>query len=316
MEPNKELTTEPVVTDYCGPSPVGDYLSEYLGELGDGTRRYLGLETGIHPLDEAMSGISGLIVLGGQSGCGKTTLALNVAYETAKKGTPVIIYSLEMSKLNLLTKIFNKLTKISYRGILLGKKKIEQEYINRFKTDVGSTLYIMSSGTGDEKISLTKLESDIEYVKVKHKAKEVLVIVDHLQIFPLDVTKKDENYRDQIDKEQKLIIGFREIKERTGACIVLISQLSKAKYDSRGSMSIKGSVGIVYQAEIVMILIRPFWEAGNKSDPSFTLIVDKNRYGPNPVFKGSIFGDESNVVFDGNNIYMEPTEAVLNFDPS
>src|SRR3990172_8330412 len=88
-------------TDYqpeYAPKPTSDYLEEYIASLGDGTKNMIGIETGLGELDRATLGLDGLIVLGGIAGKGKTSLALQLAFDACAKGTPVIYYSLEMPR--------------------------------------------------------------------------------------------------------------------------------------------------------------------------------------------------------------------------
>ncbi len=107
-----------------------------------------------------------------------------------------------------------------------------------------------------------------------------------LQVFEVD------RYRDQIDKESKLITGFKGISERTGATILLVSQKNKAGFTTRGLQTIKGSVDLVYLADVVMFLESEKETPGHKDQDeenviatfggegieNIDLVIDKNRY--------------------------------------
>jgi hypothetical protein len=86
-----------------------------------------------------------------------------------------------------------------------------------------------------------------------------------------------------------LINGFKGISERTGATTLLISQKNKAGIQSKGLHTIKGSVDIIYLADVVMEL----WSEEEKDNPEIEiaqniiggdkltpidLIISKNRY--------------------------------------
>lgn len=307
-----DLPEQPVeVAGVEKPKPAKDYLEEYCKTLGDGTLTYLGIRTGLDELDKKTLGLDGLIVLGGIAGRGKTSLALQLAYGACDLGTPTIFYSLEMPRRAIFTKLLNRLAGVKYTDILLkGKPYLDET--GQDKTLFNETIItnnLLSSGQATnlkeakEKIAKTSdkfylrtreskqppitfeaVEREINIIKAEHKADKVLVVIDHLQVFYV------EGSRDQIDKEGKLITEFKRISEQTGATIILISQKNKAGFTSRGLQTIKGSVDIVYLADLVMFLesedekkkdeeldniIAKFGEQAVKK---IDLIIDKNRY--------------------------------------
>ena len=294
------------------PKPARDFLEPYYKTLGDGTLELLGIETGVAELDEKTLGLDGLIVLGGIAGQGKTSLALQLAFDACELGTPTIFYSLEMPKRAIFTKILNRLAQVKYSDILLkGRQYLDEtrqdknllgEDIDFYKlltkdqadklktakeklTNTSDKFYLRSRESKEADIGFASVEQEINLIKAEHKADKVLVVIDHLQVF-----NAGENYKDQIDKEGKLITGFKGISERTGATIVLISQKNKAGFTSRGLQTIKGSVDIVYLADVVMFL-EGEKEKGNGKEldniiatfggqeiKKIDLVIDKNRY--------------------------------------
>lgn len=289
------------------PKPAIEDLPDYYKTLGDGSSTLIGVETGIAALDKATMGLSGVVVLGGIAGQGKTSLALQIAYEACVKGTPVIFYSLEMPKRAIYTKILNRLSNVSFADILLkGRPYLDPEthdhtlmgervdYHSLFTKDesealdqareklvgIGNRLYIRSRERGEQPIRFANLEAEINLVKVQHNSERVLVVVDHLQIFDFREDDK-ERVTDQIDKESKLIDRFKQVSEKTATPILLISQKNKQGFKSSGLESIKGSVDIVYLADVVMFLE----SEGEKDESVFSnghrmtkLVISKNRY--------------------------------------
>ena len=297
------------------PKPAREFLEPYYKTLGDGTLDLLGIKTGIAELDKKTLGLDGLIVLGGIAGQGKTSLALQLAFDVCELGTPTIFYSLEMPKRAIFTKILNRLAQVKYSDILLkGRQYLDEtrqdknllgEDIDFYKlltkeqadnlkqakeklTNTSDKFYLRSRESKEADIDFASVEQEINLIKAEHKADKVLVVIDHLQVF-----NAGENYKDQIDKEGKLITGFKGISERTGATIVLISQKNKAGFTSRGLQTIKGSVDIVYLADVVMFLESD--EEKKSQDNSkeldsiiatfggqvlkrIDLVIDKNRY--------------------------------------
>jgi replicative DNA helicase len=297
------------------PKPAREFLEPYYKTLGDGTLELLGIKTGIAELDKKTLGLDGLIVLGGIAGQGKTSLALQLAFDACELGTPTIFYSLEMPKRAIFTKILNRLAQVRYSDILLkGRQYLDEtrqdknllgEDIDFYKlltkeqadklkqakeklTEMSDKFYLRSRESKEADIDFASVEQEINLIKAEHKADKVLVVIDHLQVF-----NAGENYKDQIDKEGKLITGFKGISERTGATIILISQKNKAGFTSRGLQTIKGSVDIVYLADVVMFLEsdeeKTNKDNGKDSDSIIAtfggqvlkyidLVIDKNRY--------------------------------------
>lgn len=297
------------------PKPAREFLEPYYKTLGDGTLELLGIKTGIAELDKKTLGLDGLIVLGGIAGQGKTSLALQLAFDVCELGTPTIFYSLEMPKRAIFTKILNRLAQVKYSDILLkGRQYLDEtrqdknllgEDIDFYKlltkdqadklktakeklTNTSDKFYLRSRESKEADIDFVSVEQEINLIKAEHKADKVLVVIDHLQVF-----NAGENYKDQIDKEGKLITGFKGISERTGATIILISQKNKAGFTSRGLQTIKGSVDIVYLADVVMFLEsdeeKKSQDNGKELDSIIAtfggqvlkridLVIDKNRY--------------------------------------
>jgi replicative DNA helicase len=250
-------------------------------------------------------------VLGGIAGQGKTSLALQLAFDACELGTPTIFYSLEMPRRAIFTKILNRLAQVKYSDILLkGRQYLDEtrqdknllgedtdfyklltkEQADKLKeakaklTKMSDKFYLRSRESKEADITFDSVEREINLIKAEHKADKVLVVIDHLQVFNAG------DYKDQIDKEGRLITGFKGISERTGATIVLISQKNKAGFTSRGLQTIKGSVDIVYLADVVMFLesenekgngkeldniIATF---GGQAVKRIDLVIDKNRY--------------------------------------
>lgn len=297
------------------PKPAREFLEPYYKTLGNGTLELLGIKTGIAELDKKTLGLDGLIVLGGIAGQGKTSLALQLAFDACELGTPTIFYSLEMPKRAIFTKILNRLAQVKYSDILLkGRQYLDEtrqdksllgESVNIYSlltkeqadklktakeklTNTSDKFYLRSRESQEADITFESVEREINLIKAEHKADKVLVVIDHLQVF-----NAGENYKDQIDKEGKLITGFKGISERTGATIILISQKNKAGFTSRGLQTIKGSVDIVYLADVVMFLEsdeeKKSQDNGKELDSIIAtfggqvlkridLVIDKNRY--------------------------------------
>lgn len=307
------------------PRKTKDLLPDYYKTLGDGTQTLLGIPTGFPKLDKATLGLDGVIVLGGIAGAGKTTLALQLAFNASDTGTPTLFYSLEMPRRNILTKILNRLAKVRYPDILLKgrpyltdgpseKKLLSDSDADRLKAGkklleaIGDKFYLRTLEQGEAEINFETVEQEINFVKADHRAERVFVVIDQLQDFEV------KDYKDQIDKEGKLVRGFKAMSERTGATIFLTSHKNKAGWTSKSLQAIKGSVDIVYKPDVVMLLQTRGETEPKEQDAQLDYIIDtfggeglepidlliaKNRYNPPTLIK-----------MEFNGAYSEFTEEV------
>lgn len=312
---SKQIPVKEIEGTIKQPKPISEYLGEYIDMLGDGERDLIGIKTGEVALDRALLGLNGVMVLGGKAGGGKTTLALHLARKVAENKTPVLFYSLEMPKIAIVTRLLSSLAKVRYGDILLkgktafkkgGKRELEESEKEALQQgfiklqDIADYITIKTRDIQDGEITFDTLLADINYLKKKHKTEEVFVVVDHLQLFT-----PSRDTRDQIDKEQDLISKFKEVSTNTRASILLISQQNKASYDNAKTTSIKGSVDIIYLADVVMFVKREEEDIGELaevfnefSNTSMELIIDKNRYNAPKTLKCSVNMQYSLIEFE------------------
>lgn len=292
----KDLPEKPY-TPANAPQPLSKCIDEIYEEFGDGTVEYLGIKTGLKGLDEATLGLSGLIVLSAKAGGGKTSLAIQLAYgacETDK--TPTIYYSLEMSRNQILARLLTQISGVESKKIFRAGKQagdnakygLSQDDYKKLQQakeklrQLGDKIYIITRA--DSEINFITVKEQIELVKQIHKADKVFVVIDHLQIFSIDPAKF--HYVDQIGKETALINGFKDLQVKTNATVLLIAQENKKEYDKGKIEAVKGSVDIIYLADLVMHIV------GEKKDDiaddayevfevdqDAMLKITKNRYG-------------------------------------
>ena len=295
------------------PRPASEFLDDYYRTLGDGTLELLGIKTGFEKLNKVTLGLDGLIVLGGIAGAGKTSLALQLAFDASNTGTPTLFYSLEMPRRAILTKILNRLAEVRYSDILLkgrqyltdaqGEKLLSVDEANRLKAGkklleaIGDKFYLRTRERDEADITFERVEQEINFIKADHKAERVFVVIDHLQVFNAG------DYKDQIDKESKLITNFEGISKRTGAVILLISQKNKAGFTSKGLQTIKGSVDIVYLADVVMFLESED-ETTKEQDEQINNIIE--------VFGGGVVKHIDLLI--AKNRYNAPTKIKMEFN--
>ena len=278
--------------------PVAQDIEDYRASLLDGTRKFRGLATGIDELDELIGGIDRFVLLAGRSGAGKTTLALQMALGVLDKGTPVIIYSFEMPRNEIITSLV-KLEAKKLGTTLLHTDTIElkgndpdlpkdiRQSIDQslqMLSRTGVRLYIRDSKTGippilprsvkhkNEKVDhkddkIVTILDDINHVKDECKADEVLVLIDSVQ----DIV--DTTNPNQTQAEIEAVNDITRLQQLTGATILVTAQKNKGSISSQDSYGdVMGSMSFIHKPNTVLELITVA-EAINKLSPS-----ERNKY--------------------------------------
>jgi KaiC/GvpD/RAD55 family RecA-like ATPase len=263
--------------------PLANDLEQYRQELGDGSKTYRGLVTGFTEVDELISGLDRFILLAGRSGAGKTTLATQLALGVAKH-TPVLFYSLEMSRTEIATMMIQVLAKGLYRNEIelqgndpnlpiLSKKKLDKAFTDL--TELAGNIYIKDATSGIPRIADPKdansIFNTVEALKAKHKAERVLVVVDSVQdIVPLTAN--------QVQAEIQTVQELTEVQQKTGATILVIAQKNKGSINSVDSYGdVMGSMSFIHKPNTVLEIITPKeLLAKSKGDPKQAQEVEQN----------------------------------------
>ena len=227
---------------------------------------YRGIPTGIHELDETITGLNktDFILLGARPGMGKTSFALNIARHAAvKAGKTVAFFSLEMGKEQLCSRLLS--TEALVGGTKLRTGKLENdEWVRLIEAgDILSHANIYL----DDTPSITVPEIKAKLRRLKHVD---LVIIDYLQLMT-SANRRSEGNRVQ------------EISEITRS---LLARDSEKRTNHRPVLSdLRDSGSIEQDADIVLFLYREDYYAG-ENDPgqetdrnSGECIVAKNRHG-------------------------------------
>lgn len=244
-------------------SPIKGYLKEYADSLGDGSNEYRGLVTGFSEIDELISGLDRFILLAGRSGAGKTTLTAQLALGVAKH-TPVLFYSLEMGKPEVITMLLQGLAKGIYRNdIELRGNDPKLPEATKTKLDnalkdldrLGDNIYIRDATDGIPRIADPKdansIYNTVEALKQRHNAERVLVVVDSVQ----DLVPLENN---QTQAEVQTVQELTEVQQKTGATILVTAQKPKSSIHSKDSYGdVMGSMSFIHKPNTVIEIITP-----------------------------------------------------------
>lgn len=247
--------------------PSSIYLTDYAKSLGDGTRPLVGIPTGLSKLDRQTLGLDGLTILAGIPGKGKTSLALQMAFNACASGAPVLFYSLEMPRRAIYTKILSRLARVSYTDLLLKGRpyldpdcpqpdtperclSVKPEALTAARIQLGEIagrFYVIDKTDGE--LDAERLEAQVAWAQTEQGGR-ALVVIDHLQIFPTGGVSFN-GIKDKIDY---LVAAFEGVKERTGAALLVISQKNRGGYYGKGLETLMGSAQIEYTADTVLLL--------------------------------------------------------------
>ena len=227
------------------------------------------ISTGFPALDRGLNGglSKGLYVLGAVPGLGKSTLALQIAYNLSSQGIPVLYFALEMSRAWITAKSICRadFTLHHQAGFqasdLLDSRKArsfsEAEWtrINQAREMIqreGEHLYLYEQGPNLAHIG--HIQEHIRAFQAAHSGRygdrPMMVVVDYLQILaPRDTLLKATDKQIVDDNVRELC----SMRDRQNVIILLISALNRGSYDSGPTLSsFKESGSIEYSADVIL----------------------------------------------------------------
>lgn len=239
-----------------------------------------GLATGFGDLDKRIFGLnrSDLIILAARPGMGKTSFALNIAVNVAKKYTnkSVCVFSLEMSKEQLVTRIMSSEARVSNEVMRTGRttSKEANEVQKVMEISQGlETLPIYIDDTPGTNVSAIKS-------KLRRVKNLGLVIIDYLQL----MNSVGNYHGNRVSEISEITRALKIMAKELNVPVIVLSQLARGteqRPDKRPLMSdLRDSGSIEQDADIVMFLYRNSYY--DKSDPNQNIcecIVAKNRHG-------------------------------------
>ncbi len=264
---------------------IDTILSDCMMELDAlHTRRaeIIGVPTGFRPLDVPLGGLqrSDLIILAARPGTGKTSFALNVARNAAHHQKRVLIFSLEMSKKQLGTRLLAMETPIDQQRLRLGW--VHDEEWEHLIAAMGSLAegHIWIDDTAG--LSLTALRSRARRLQAQHGVD--LVIVDYLQL--MHAALEGKRYPNREQEIAEISRGLKGIAKELEVPVLALAQLSRA-VESRQSKvpqlsDLRESGSIENDADIVCFIYREeLYDPDNvEAQGTADIIIAKHRNGP------------------------------------
>lgn len=240
-----------------------------------------GIPTGFTDLDYRTSGMqpSDFILIAARPSMGKTAFVLNVVHHVAvKKKLPCMIFSLEMSKEQLVNRMLSMESKVDSQTLRTGTLSDSDwdKVVEGIGVISNSTLMIDDTPG----ISITELRSKCRKMKLEYGLS--LVIIDYLQLMSGSGTKSGENRQQEISEISR---SLKALARELNAPVVALSQLSRAcetRTDHRPMLSdLRESGAIEQDADVVMFLYRDDYYNKDTDKPNVAeVIIAKQRNGP------------------------------------
>ena len=240
--------------------------------------RISGLITGFTDIDSLLGGLqpSDLIILAGRPGMGKSSLATNMAFHTARayvqdmesgadvpRGAPVLLFSLEMAAQQLSARILSEQTEIDMWKIRNGRfSESEWEKFVLTMQDL-STLPLYIDDTGG--ISIAQIAARAR--RLKREKNIGCIMIDHIQL--VAGSGRPENRVQEITEISK---SLKVLAKELDVPVVALSQLSRgvdARDDKRPVLSdLRESGSIEQDADVVMFIYREeYYLKSREPDP-------------------------------------------------
>ena len=247
-----------------------------------------GVATGFEKLDALTSGWqpSDLIIIAARPGMGKTALTLSMARNIAvTKNIPVAFFSLEMSSVQLITRLISSETGLSSEKLRTGKlASHEWEQLNVKVGDLErAPLFIDDTPS----LSIFDLRAKARRLSSQHGIK--LIIVDYLQLMTAGTSNKSGNREQEISTISR---NLKALAKELDIPVIALSQLTRA-VETRGGTKrpllsdLRESGAIEQDADIVSFIYRPEyygideWDDDERtsSEGQAEFIVAKHRNG-------------------------------------
>lgn len=240
-----------------------------------------GIATGFLDLDYRMSGMqpSDLILIAARPSMGKTAFVLNIAqYVAFHSGLATAIFSLEMSKEQLVNRLFSLESRVDAQVLRNGSlTDSDWEKLIESVGVIGSSNLIIDDTPG---ISISELRSKCRKYKLEHDLK--LVIIDYLQLMSGSGRRASDSRQQEISDISR---SLKAIARELDVPVVALSQLSRAveqRPDHRPMLSdLRESGAIEQDADVVMFIYRDdYYNKDTENKNVAEIIVAKQRNGP------------------------------------
>jgi replicative DNA helicase len=288
-----------VTEDYHSLRDVLTGTLEAIERLHEDHREITGVPTGFPDLDRLTSGLqpANLVIVAARPAVGKSTLGLDVARHAAvKAGVPTVVFSLEMSKTELVQRLMCAECTVDMQRLRTGR--MEESDWTRLTRSLGkladAPLFI------DDSPGTTMMEIRAKCRRLKQRHGLGLVVVDYLQL--MQPSKRFENRQQEVSEISR---SLKLLAKELEVPVIAISQLSRqteARSDRRPMLSdLRESGALEQDSDVVLFIYRDeLYDPESPRKGEADLILAKHRNGPT---------DTVTVTFQGQYSRFAPMAA-------
>ena len=265
-------------------SSVVQNVFDELNEAANSGNKIPGLSTGLPDLDSTILGLnkSELILAAGRPGMGKTSMGLNFAlYAGLNLGKTVAIFSLEMSREQLVMRLLSRAALVPLKNLLTGELTPQQW---REVSDAAQALAAADIRIDDNP---TLSVSDMN-AQCRRLPKIDLIVIDYLQLMQSSGSGHSWSSESRTQAVSDISRMLKIMAKELNVPVVCLSQLSRAnesRQDKRPQLSdLRESGAIEQDADVVIGLYREGYYNRESENPNLAeAIVLKNRKGATGV---------------------------------
>lgn len=233
------------------------------------------VDTGIETLDNALGGVEGgwLLLIGARPGMGKTQLSLMMARNMAQRSKPVLFFSLEMSKTELVRRLVLENAHISPSEAKHGwfdNEQLKRAHENASKL-YSMPLYIDDTGGATVGYMDNIIRKHIAMYGIR------AVVIDYIQL--IGGYEKESAY----ERMSRIALELKNIAKKRNIAVFALSQLNRLneqRKDKRPNMSeLRDSGALEQNADVIMLLYRDGYYTQDVSNNTLEVNVAKHRHG-------------------------------------
>jgi replicative DNA helicase len=239
----------------------------------------MGVPTSFSDLDRMCTGLqpSDLIILAGRPGMGKTALGLGIGYSAAlKQNIPVAVFSMEMSREQLVQRILCAEAKVDQHRLRTGDLAEEDwRKLHETKDKIANIPIFIDDTPG---ITVRQVRAKARQLKAEKGLG--LIVIDYLQL--MQASKKVENRQQEISEISRSLKG---LAKELNVPVLALAQLSRSveqRDKKRPIMSdLRESGSLEQDADLVMFIYRDeYYNRDSEKKGIAEIIIAKHRNGP------------------------------------
>jgi replicative DNA helicase len=274
-----EVTERRTSEDYVSLEALLEGALDDMARIEESGGRAAGIPTGFAHLDEITHGLhpGQMVVVAGRPGSGKSTLAMDFARSAAiRNSRSTVIFSLEMSKQDIMMRLFSAEARVKLNDIRGGRLNDEDWRRIALKASelAEAPLFI------DDSPNLTMMEIRAKARRLRQRHDLKLIVIDYLQL--MTSGKRVESRQQEVSEFSR---AMKLLAKELEVPVVALSQLNRGpetRTDKRPMLSdLRESGSIEQDADVVLLVHREdMYERESPRAGEADIIIAKHRNGP------------------------------------